>query len=62
MFDTKLGKPYWEKRHRRKLILEAKNYLNTLPGPEWIYLEEYAVDTKQIRMEWSQDGWSLSTR
>jgi hypothetical protein len=43
MINKEAGAPYWEKRHRRKMIGEAEKYMGVLPGLEWIYLGERAM-------------------
>ncbi|KAH8586611.1 hypothetical protein B0O99DRAFT_643995 [Bisporella sp. PMI_857] len=43
MLDSQLGKPYWEKRHEEKIMLEAKEYINIFQNLEWIYLGERVI-------------------
>lgn len=43
MLDVELGKPYWEEKHKRKMVVEAKKYIDVLPKLEWIYLGERAM-------------------
>lgn len=43
MLDPKLGKPYWEKRHQKKMMIEVKEYIDVFPSLEWIYIGERAV-------------------
>jgi len=46
MTDSKLGKPYWETRHKEKMIAEGKEYIDVFPNLEWIYLGERAMCVK----------------
>jgi hypothetical protein len=43
LFNEKAGKPYWEKRHKRKMRAEAEKYMGVFPELEWIYLGERAM-------------------
>jgi hypothetical protein len=43
MLDPKLGKPYWEKRHKEKMIAKGKEYIDLFPSLEWIYFGERAM-------------------
>ena len=43
LFNEQAGKPYWEKRHQRKMRAEAEKYMGVFPGLEWIYLGERAM-------------------
>ena len=43
MLDLELGKPYWEEKHKRKMVVEAEKYIDVLPALEWIYLGERAM-------------------
>jgi hypothetical protein len=43
MLDVELGKPYWEERHKRKMVVEAEKYIDVLPTLEWIYFGELAL-------------------
>lgn len=41
--DSAAGKPFWEKRHARKMIGEAEKYLDVLPGLDWMYMGQRAI-------------------
>ena len=43
LFNEKVGKPYWEKRHERKMRSEAEKYIGVFPALKWIYLGERAM-------------------
>jgi hypothetical protein len=43
VWDAKLGKPYWEKRHNRRTATEAEKYADIFPNLEWIYFGERAM-------------------
>ena len=42
-FIARLGKPYWEKRHKRYLVKEVEKYAPVFLGLEWIYLGRRAM-------------------
>jgi hypothetical protein len=68
LFNEKAGKPYWEKKHNRKMRAEAEKYMDVFPGLEWIYLGERAMHIEpDDETEWAkrivsttevEDSWS----
>ncbi|KAH6701230.1 hypothetical protein BKA61DRAFT_495389 [Leptodontidium sp. MPI-SDFR-AT-0119] len=44
MIIPEKGKPYWEKRHSRKMVAEAEEYIGVFPDLEWIYFGERGMD------------------
>ena len=56
MIDPKLGKPYWEKRHRERMIAEGNEYVNVFARLEWIYFGQRAMCVQ------GDDGWRQSRR
>jgi hypothetical protein len=56
MLDPKLGKPYWEKRHQEKIIVEGKEYIDVFQSLEWIYFGQRAMSVQ------ADDGQMKSRR
>ena len=48
MLDCQIGKSYWEKAHRKKVISEGMAYIDVFPRLEWIYLGERAMCIEEV--------------
>jgi hypothetical protein len=47
MTNPKLGKPYWEKRHRERMVAEGEEYAHIFPRLEWIYFGQRMMQAQE---------------